>query len=493
MTNFIRRTFEHSPPPLIILQITLSFWETSPQVELALIRDASKGAAEKWKIPARELGVPDSIDGAKMLDLNLTPQMIDGLKSSLKDGADNLPLWLRFAKPHGFLSALPWERVLTQALQRPVLRLPDLLERPYENRDVLELAICFDPDRSANPDKLRSILKQTVTAILSASPRTQTRLHLFTPSYWYKELQLQGAPYDKRLQIHDPATAKTNREISDARKAALKEKPGSAIEASIQSLWSIWMKSELGSRSLDAIYFICESAMSEFQPTLRMSSSLSPREEIDSWSYVDAQELAAIVTRAGAWAAVFSNPRPESAIPVLALMADALAHTRPTTVLYQRLDDDRQIASLRTACAFLFAPNSAPAPSIAEGFLYCPPSYVDAYANLEIASALPGMEKDASIFDSTSIWDRARAYVTPYIPGIENYEIEQAPSWATALQRQSEFLALERLRRNGDDVLLSSAKSASDQVGHAATSIASDSTLDEIHKVIGDYLRNKDG
>ena len=103
------------------------------------------------------------------------------------------------------------------------------------------------------------------------------------------------------------------------------------------------------------------------------------------------------------------------------------------------------------------------------------------------------MEKDASIFDSTSIWDRARAYVTPYIPGIENYEIEQAPSWATALQRQSEFLALERLRRNGDDVLLSSAKSASDQVGHAATSIASDSTLDEIHKVIGDYLRNKDG
>ena len=131
------------PPPLIILQVTLTFWETSPQIELSLIHGVrTSGPTESWKIPARELGAPDNIDADTALCLNLPSQISEGISHSLKDDPKTLPLWLRFAKPHGYLSTLPWEKVLTKTLERPVLRLPDLLERAYENRDVLELAIC---------------------------------------------------------------------------------------------------------------------------------------------------------------------------------------------------------------------------------------------------------------------------------------------------------------------------------------------------------------
>jgi hypothetical protein len=180
-----------------------------------------------WQIPARELGVPDNIDADTALDLNLWPQITSGIKKSLKDDAKNLPLWLRFAKPHGYVAALPWERVLNKALERPVLRFPDLLERPYENRDVLELAICLDPDRSAPPTKVQMLLDQIVAAILSASPRAQSRVHLFTTSFWHRLLRKEG--YGKRLQIHDPVSAPPSA-------AALSQ---SSIESPAQPLWSM--------------------------------------------------------------------------------------------------------------------------------------------------------------------------------------------------------------------------------------------------------------
>jgi hypothetical protein len=438
-------------PAHIILQVTLTFWETDPQVELSLARNVETlDQGQPWRVPARDLGVPDDIDANTTLSLKLPKQVNDAIASSLANEPKNLPLWLRFAMPHGYVGALPWGRTLIAALGRPVLRFPDLLQCPHENRDVLELAVCLDADRTTPPDKVQQQASQIVETILRASPRSQTRIHLFTPSFWYEVLK--SGSFDKRLQIHDPSTAPTYGEAIGRRHSGESERP--------QSPWSIWMRETLGARSLDVVYFVCSSGMSEFGPTIRMSNSPSPKEKYDVWSYVDVMELVALVTQTGAWAALFSAPPGNSPGPILALVADAMAHTRPTSVVYQSLTGEEQMASLQAACAFLFASRWAPAPLLTDGFVYCPPNYVEAYANLQISSVLPATELNASVFDSASIWDRARAYVTPYIPIVQNYEIKQAPSWAMAAQRQSEMLALDRLRRNSPDVLLSSSESA---------------------------------
>jgi hypothetical protein len=475
-------------PALIVLQITLTFWEDDPQVELALVRGAEILGTDRpvWRIQATSLGVPENLGPDTKLELKLPATALNGLKANLVNESRALPLWLRFAKPHGYLGVLPWERVLTEALDRPVLRLPDLLERAHENRDVLEVALCFDPDPETLPGKASEQIRLVVDTILQASPRAQTRINLFTTSGWTRSFKKTGL--GSRVQIHDPDAATFgNVLVRQPNEAA----PGG--QPPLQSPWSIWMCRALGTRSLDAIYFICDTDMTDFGPALMMSGSPSTKSPLNVWSYMDAMELAALLTQTGAWAALFSSPQGTAGEATLALAADALAHTRPTSVLYQPLRTPEQVLALRAACGFLFSPQAVAAPSPRDGFLYCQPTCVAAHAKLEIRPVLSATELNASAFEKTaSLWDRTRAYVTPYIPMVDNFELKQAPNWATAVQRQSELLALEQLRRSSPDVLLSTPQSARAQIDSSArvsNSDESEETLAEIQKVIGDYLR----
>jgi hypothetical protein len=95
-------------PALIILQVTLTFWETDPQVELSLFRNVeTSDQGQPWRVPARGLGVPNDINANTTLSLNLPKEVTDAIASTLA-AAETLPLWLRFAKPHGYIGALPW-------------------------------------------------------------------------------------------------------------------------------------------------------------------------------------------------------------------------------------------------------------------------------------------------------------------------------------------------------------------------------------------------
>lgn len=478
-------------PALIVLQITLSFWEDDPQVELALVRGAEVLGTDGpvWRIQAKSLGVPENLDPDTTLELNLTAPVLSGLRANLAKEPPALPLWLRFAKPHGYLGVLPWERVLTEALNRPVLRLPDLLERAHENRDVLEVAVCFDPDPETLLEKASEQIRLVVDTIMRASPRAQTRINLFTTARWTSSFKTTGL--GSRVQIHNPdATTFGNVLVRQPNEAA----PGGL--SPLQSPWSIWMCRALGTRSLDAIHFICDSDMTDFGPALTMSGSPSTKLQLSVWSYMDAMELAALLTQTGAWAALFSSPPGSSGGATLALAADALAHTRPTSVLYQPLQTSEQALAFRAACAFLFSPRASAAPSLREGFLYCQPTGVAAHANLEIRPVLPATELNSSVFEKTaSLWDLTRAYVTPYIPMVNNFELKQAPNWATAAQRQSELRALEQLRRNSPDVLLSTPQSARAQIDSSARISNSDEgeeTFADIQKVIRDYLQKSE-
>ncbi len=484
------------PPPspaLIVLRVTLTFWEGDPQVELALIRGAevADNGGRMWRVQAASLGDPASLGPDSATTLNLPLQVVEGLRANLANEPKTLPLWLRFAKPHGYLGVLPWERVLTEALARPVLRLPDLLERPSENRDVLEVAVCFDAGPETPQEKAGEQVKRLVDTIVRVSPRSQTRVNLFTTAGWIE--RLRATRLDSRVRIHDPAKAPTSGEAIKRAFASEVEGTSASGQQPLESPWSIWISESLETRSLDAIHFICCSEMTGSGPALIMSSSPSPKEKVRVLSYMDAMELAALMTQTGAWAALFSSPPDGTSGATLALTADALAHTRPASVLYQPLLTSEQATALRLAYAFLFSPRPSAAPSPRDGFLYCQPTSVAAHANLEIPPVLGATQLNAAVIEKTaSLWDRARAYVTPYIPVVQNFELKQPPNWATAVQRHFECLALEELRRSSPDVLLSTPESARAQVDPSARPAKSDGveeTLAEIQKVVGDYLQ----
>ena len=474
-----------SSPSLLALRITLTFWEGDPQVELALMRGGEivDNGGRIWRIRLSSLDVPTSIESDTAPGLSLPLQVLEGLRTSLADEPETLPLWLSFAKPHGYLGVLPWERVLTEAFARPVLRLPDLLERPRENRESLEVAICFDAAPEMPQAKAVEQITSLVDAIMRVSPRSQTRISLFAAARWFE--RLRASKFDSRVQRPDPAKAPTFGEV--IKRASARNQQG------VEGPWSIWISELLGTRSLDAIHFICRSDITDAGPCLVVSSSPSPSESISTLSYVSALEIAALLTRTGAWSALFTSPPDGTSGATMALMADALAQTRPASVFYHPLLTPKHLAALRLCYAFLFSPRPMAAPSLREGFLYCQPAFVAALAGMEIAPVLAATQLNAALIEKASpVWDRARAYVTPYIPIVENFELKQPPNWATAVQRHLETVALEELRRRSPDVLLRTLESARGQIAPSAQPAqneAVDETLADIQKVVGNYLQ----
>jgi len=457
-----------SPPSLLTLRVTLSFWEDDPQVELALMLGAESidQGGRRWRISAFSLNVPESIDSQTAPTFDLPLQLLEGLRASLAGQPKAMPLWLRFAKPHGHLGVLPWERVLAEALDRPVLRLPDLLERPHENRDVLEVAICFDAAPETPQQEAVEQITRSADAVMRAPPRSHTRISLFTTARWFESLCT--SKLDRRLQRHDPATAPTS---GEAFKRARERK-------SFESAWSIWISETLATRSLDAIHFICPSDVTDDGPALVTASSPSPRESVPSLSYISPLQIAAFMTRTGAWSALFTSPPGGTSGATMALFADALAQTRPASVLYQPLLTPEHATALRLCYAFLFSPRPAEAPVLREGFLYCQPAFVTALANLEVPSVLAATQLNAALIEAAAP------------PGIEDFE--QPPKWVNAVQRHLEGLELEQLRRSSPDVLLSTPECARTQIDLSARSVTNeteDETLADIQKVVGSYLQ----
>ena len=61
-------------------------------------------------------------------------------------------------------------------LNRPVLRLPDFLERPQEKPRSLELAVLSDlPEDPASVQQIERVIR----AALAGSPRAETRISVF--------------------------------------------------------------------------------------------------------------------------------------------------------------------------------------------------------------------------------------------------------------------------------------------------------------------------
>jgi hypothetical protein len=202
-----------------------------------------------------------------------------------------------------------------------------------------------------------------------------------------------------------------------------------------------------------------------------MSASPSSREKIPAVSYMHTTDVAALMTRMGSWAALFSPPPHGGSAATLALAADALAHKRPASVLYQPLFTSEQALALRDACAFLFSPHPTAAPLLHDGFLYSQPTSVADYASLEISPVLGATQINAAG---------------------QSFKVKRMPKWAMAMQRHFETVALKELRRRSPDVLLATAPSARAQLDEAARSaknIEKDETLAEIQKVVFDYMQ----
>lgn len=484
LSDFFRaipNPFAKSNPDLIVLRTTLTLAEDRPKIvfDLTGYGEIGEQGRRTWRLALDEIGVSEHLSPDRAHDssvLSLPLQLQDGLKAglALMNPAADRPLWLDLVRPYGFLGILQWERVLSELLARPVLRLPDFLVRPRENTDVLEAAILFDPPPSIAPDNAVDQLKLIVGELLAGSPRVQTRLHIFPNAACATELANPSVKLDKRARIHAAS------EIT----GASAEGPG------FVSPWFDWICAALEGQSLDAVHFVCRTRATESAALLLLSRSPHAA-EAQTLTPADIGDVGAALARLGAWAAMFSPPAGDNDGAAMAFVADTLAQSRPGSVLFHPAARDC-MQDLRESFRFLFSPEPSHSPKLARGFLYCQPESVAAHAgfNAKIASSvlpseLPELAKQAA-------WvDRARAKAGVYIPAL-GLDLKQAPDWASAAQRYVESASLDQLRRVSTDVLFSKSTAALDQVKAAAQSETVQKTLSDIQNIVGSYLRRSE-
>ena len=440
-------------------------------VELVSYAPGSPELLHTWWLSSTELAMPTRMMAHWSPTSQLPPNFVGELGVRLDELglAAGLPLWLHLVKPYGFLGAVDWEGALVGALRRPLLRLPDFLERPRENRSVLNVAlVCSDPVSEPRMDPPQ-LLVDTAQALLQGSRRERTTIHLFADEQYFHILKA-GFANEPGVAVHDPASARAHG-IQERGRVA-----GSELRE-LQSPWLLWIRDSMQGRSLDAVHFVAHGFLADQRPAMALAESpLSNRDRGDA-RYVGVGELAAFLTQTGAWSAVFSSPPGNYSEAGLRLLADTLAQTRPGPVMYHRLKTglgpDPQLQALY---GFLYAPKPSPVPSEQGWFAYCQPSIVEELDPLPPRrAAATALDANAGLFESTAVplsapktrgsrGGRRRGGATPRgqppavaspTPAAET----DLPSWVSAAQRYVEQTAQQLQRRDERETTTSAVSS----------------------------------
>lgn len=441
-------------------------------VELVFYEGGSPGTRRDWWMSSAELGLPAQLDPRWRPGRQLAAHFVDELTEVTQDQMPpGVPLWLHLVKPYGFLGALDWEAALVPALGRPLLRLPDFLEPPRENREVLDVALCCSEPVSEPQLDSPTLLANIAQAVLAGSRRPRTSIHLFADQMHFDALRQRFAN-EPRVAVHDPETARRHgtqqRGTGDTRKLP-------AEPSSLRNPWLLWMRDSMRGRSLDAVHFVVHGFLADERPALALAESpLSNRDRRDA-RYVGASELASFLTQTGAWSTVFSSPPANYADGGLRLLADTLAQSRPGPLLYHAMQPGQPwqpLQDLQALYGFLYAPEPEPVPPQAHWFAYCQPAIVQGHVPRQAARrGLPVLDANARLFTSGAVSYRSQGTshlppkvsdsgTSPKHPASDAADAAEgpaeAPSWVSAAQRYVEQVNLN-LQRSSQSLATPSA------------------------------------
>ena len=188
-------------------------------------------------------------------------------------------------------------------LARPLLRLPDFLERPRENRDVLDVAlVCSEPVSEPRLNLLQ-VLQDIAAAVLAGSSRPRTTIHVFSDEAYFDTLRNAFAA-EPRVAVHDPQGAQVH---GVAPRGGVSGNVSTEDACELQSPWLKWMRDSMKGRSLDAAHFFCHGFVADQRPALALAESPLSNRDRRNARYVGVGELADFLTQVGAWSAVFSS------------------------------------------------------------------------------------------------------------------------------------------------------------------------------------------
>jgi hypothetical protein len=459
---------------LVVLQASLRPEGSSVSVELSILthhRGVRERASRPWRLSAEELGLPSKLPDRETPALHIPGEVVDDLVFTMRriGMKDSHPVWLHLVKPYGYLGALPWEQILVPALSRPVLRLPDFLEPPRENRNVLDVALCCSTPMASAAIPTEEVVEEVVRSVFSASVRPRTTLHVFADQVYYQALSARFAG-DPSVAVHDPGGAAEYGE--QIRQSEISEK------GRVVSPWLRWIRDAMKGRSLDCVHFICHGYLAGDRPALAFTESPLVNYDDNEARYVGVAELASFLTQSGAWGAAFSSPAENYSEVGLRLFADTLAQTRPGPVLFHLLDYRWSSwagwdSPLAYAYVLLFGSTPGDPPLIPEIFTYCQPALVGTTALSRSKQTFVSLDINGDLLESV---------------GLESLTTQRGatgavPNWLAAAQRHVETVSMEMQRRTAGPGTEQGIQSQ--QMDLAAR------TVDNLQRIVSEFARSR--
>lgn len=434
MTELLKRQYG-----LVALKVWLDTYtsDDGPRVRLTLEAkvDSVLRTLREWTLTTDEIGLPCDLDReawGRGPDFRLPDSVTDELEWSLTEACkgDERPLWLHLAKPYGYLGLVPWERLLSQRLNVPILRLPDfIVPPPIESHRTLDVVLCSSALAKDTFD-VPGYLSTMARLILEAVPR-QVRLHAFVDVDAADELRHRLNLLnlgEERVKVYLPTKA-------ERYSVSLDGFPVVDPTGRIENPWLLWIRDSLKGRSVDVVHFLCHGYFTNDHGAL--ATSASPVGEQDPWKArsIGPSELTTFLTQVGAWAVGMSSPPNNFSEVGLRALADSIGQMRPGSVLHHDFKTDRLGRALVDAYRFLFSPEPESPPVSPSVFMYCQPH--------RVAGAAEQQELIEEIFPPGPSPEGSEIMAF----GASLEEDEEVPAWVAASQRFIEQATMQ-LSRN---------------------------------------------
>jgi hypothetical protein len=319
------------------------------------------------------------------------------------------PLWLEFATGADYLPLLPWERILQDVMQQPVLRLSYQRLPTILPRTSVQVAVCVS---AADDSRLTAkTLPSLITAISSTLP-DRSKVHVFADEVAYPLIANVPSTFGASIVVHRPE-AENGTE--------------GAQGSSLTRPWTDWIRTALQGRAIDALHIVARGIPTPGSPSIALrfapAGSASRDSKREPLRQISTQALHDLAVELGAWCVLCTSPGGSLSRLALRLLVDMLAKRHLHVAALHDLATDEQSSALSLTYKFLFGGGDSPPPNSEAMTIYCDPAFAGrtiTTAEPPVLNALRELSEQTNAAQATG---------------------EPLPSWMAASQRYLEQTA----------------------------------------------------
>jgi hypothetical protein len=381
------------------------------------------------EISTRSLGLADHIRSARDVSesrfrlADTTIAMIVDALHDLDADADAPAYWLELPSPRGYLHLVPWERLLSPELGRPLLRLPNYTLRPKAPGSTLRVVLVAGRTLGFAEFDVAYLLDELTTAWTAAVDR-DVIVDVFVDADSYREVRY-------RLRDQPGVTVHDRRRPPDSL-------PDARGDDAMARPWLDWVGASLGGTATDVIHLVGHGHISGDRGALVL-----PAAPVDSTAdrFIGPVLVNEAMSRLGAWSLLLSGVPDNHCRPGLRDLADAASQARSGVVLLHEATAAEPAAELDPALRMVFG-GLPPERSLPGITCWSHPSFVAFPASRSSSWQLCDPDGTSSLITDAAhdalTWPDTPTWVAAGARALETLQAEWTPADGSRLDPQAE-------------------------------------------------------